>query len=137
MNSIFYILLALIIILLAIIIILISTIYTKLIKFNIIIKEIKKVRDNNMTKISNCFAINNTRIWENRERLDEMIKILVGSLENNKDVFDKIRNTNENAQKIYDFVHIDSIDKTNKLEEICKKIAENNKAKNSSIINYI
>ena len=99
MNSIFYILLALIIIFLAIIIILIATIYTKLIKFNRIIKEIEKVRDSNMTKISNCFAINNTRIWENRERLDEMIKILVGSLEKNKDVFDKIRSTNENIQK--------------------------------------
>ena len=136
MNSIFYILLFLIIILL-IIVILIATIYTKLIKFNRIIKEIEKVRDNNMTKISNCFAINNTRIWENRERLDEMIKILVGSLEKNKDVFDKIRSTNENVQKIYDFVHIDSIDKTNKLEEIYKKIVENNKDKNSSIINYI
>lgn len=116
MNSIFYILLVLIIILLAIIILLIITIYNKLIKFNTIIKEIEKVRDNNMTKISNCFAINNTRIWENRERLDEMIKILVVSLEKNKDVFDKIRSTNENVQKIYDFVHIDSTDKTNKLE---------------------
>ena len=134
MNSIFYILLALIIILLAIIIILIATIYTKLTKFNRIIKEIEKVRDSNMTKISNCFAINNARIWENRERIDKIIKVLVGSLEKNKDVFDKIRSTNENIQKIYDFVHIDSIDKTNKLEEICKKIAENNKANSGSTI---
>lgn len=137
MNSIFYILLALIIILLLAIIILIVTIYTKLIKFNRIIKEIEKVRDSNITKISNCFIINNTRILENRERLDEIIKLLVGSLEKNKDIADKIRSTNENVQKIYDFVHIDSIDKTNKLEEICQKIAENSKAKNSSIINYM
>lgn len=134
MNSIFYILLSLIILLLIIIIILIATIYTKLIKFNRIIKEIEKVRDSNMTKISNCFAINNTRIWENRERIDELIKVLVGSLEKNKDVADKIRSTNENVQRIYDFVHIDSIDKTNKLEEICQKIAKNNKANSSSMI---
>ena len=132
MNSIFYILLALIIILLAIIIILIETIYTKLIKFNRIIKEIEKVRDNNMTKISNCFAINNARIWENKDIINEIIKLLVGSLEKNKDIADKIRSTNENVQKIYDFVHIDSTDKTNKLEEICKKIEKNNKANNSS-----
>lgn len=124
MNSILYVLLVLMIILL-VIVLLIATIYTKLIKFNRIIKEIEKVRDSNMTKISNCFAMNNTRIWENRERIDEIIKVLVGSLEKNKDVADKIRSTNENVQRIYDFVHIDSIDKTNKLEEICKELNEN------------
>lgn len=116
MNSILYILLILIIIL----IILIIKIYTKLIKFNRIIKEIEKVRDNNITKISNCFLINNARIWENRERIDKIIKILIENLEKNKDISDKIRNTNENVQRIYDFVHIDSIENINKLEQICK-----------------